>query len=202
MKKLGLLVALAMIAGSASAIYILPDSDWATATLHLHNNVPNGGLGSGVVNSSADVAGDPGYNFNVTVDEINDSGAGYFYGFVEMLVTYPSVAGDLISMEVRNDSAAAGAQYFIVAYMDDGDDVTVFNRLASAGQGLITAGNTSTMTLDVTGRSVTGISLWMGASTAFGGTTIDTTVIPEPATFGLVAAFGGVLLFVRRRFKR
>ena len=198
MKKLGLLVALAMIAGSASAVYILPDTDWATATLYLHDNVPNGEFGSGVLNSSADVAGDPGYNFNVTVDEINDTGT-FLYGFVEMRVAYPSVPGDIISMTVQNTSATAGAQYFIIAYMDDDAD-PFQNRFASADQGLIAAGDTSTMTLDVTGRSVTGISLWMGASSAFGGTTIDTTVIPEPATFGLFAVFGGAALFVRKKF--
>jgi hypothetical protein len=31
--------------------------------------------------------------------------------------------------------------------------------------------------------------------------TVTIEVIPEPATFGLVALFGGGILFVRRNFK-
>jgi hypothetical protein len=38
--------------------------------------------------------------------------------------------------------------------------------------------------------------------TEVGDFTTLTAVIPEPATLGLIAAFGGVMLFVRRRFKR
>ena len=30
--------------------------------------------------------------------------------------------------------------------------------------------------------------------------TVDVSTLPEPATLGLVGAFGGVILFIRRRF--
>lgn len=79
--------------------------------------------------------------------------------------------------------------------------------ISGTGEVLIRAGTSASqiagwisgglMTIDGSGAAVVDVDYEL---TAFGGSGQRITVIPEPATLGLIAAFGGGLLFLRRRF--
>lgn len=100
----------------------------------------------------------------------------------------------------------------------DGNDMYTFN-LTGADQFAVTAGATYMVQIAGTvGGSGGNLVLWDkvdagtyangtygvpdGGTTTVGGRDggLAVNVIPEPATFGLVAVFGGAVLFVRRRF--
>jgi len=77
MKKLGLLLALATIAGSASATIVLNDAQWATAWT-------GGANPCTTYDGSVDVAGDPGYEFTVTAAATEDWGWGLNIGYQDI----------------------------------------------------------------------------------------------------------------------
>jgi hypothetical protein len=63
----------------------------------------------------------------------------------------------------------------------------------------------STMTVDLDQSTFSVVSIGDAQTSIFDEIRMDTelaNVIPEPATLGLVAAFGGAVLFIRRRFMR
>ena len=195
MKKLGLLVALAMIAGSASANFIATDAYWTQAALNVVDDATGSSVGS-TLDSSTDVPGDPGWEFGATVNPVNNAGS-YMYGWTEVKIDFGGVApGDIWDIELQNTSApGVSSQIFLMAY------TSTVRYSSPDSSGLLAPGGTWAYSWDLTGETdLTGIGLWMAGSPAFGGTTISTTVIPEPATFGLVAAFGGAVLFVRKKF--
>ena len=190
MKKLGLLVALALVAGSASASIILNDAQWATAADFY-------GTGTYTFNGT-DVAGDPGYEFTSTFDAtVQYGGTPAYYGFVFAGVTVPDVPADVWHLEVENTSAFTTVVVLQVVI----DGATHATTVMSPQ---IASGNTHTFDWDLTALGTTVNSLQF-ATAAFGAqdqsvTGVSTTVIPEPATLGLVAAFGGAVLFIRKKF--
>jgi hypothetical protein len=82
--------------------------------------------------------------------------------------------------------------------------------VAANGSGNLAAGGTGTISFsNSTAQDLSGIVNLTGFRTNQQGQgdsymqldTVTIEVIPEPATFGLVALFGGGILFVRRNFK-
>ncbi|RLA58945.1 MAG: hypothetical protein DRQ89_14750 [Epsilonproteobacteria bacterium] len=189
MKKLAILMGLALVAGSASATIILTDAQWASATVYGVGG-PLGTLDSIVDGSPAE--GD--IEFTVTVDATLDGG-GYTYGFVEVEVPMGGIAGDVWELYVENTSAAASSQIFMAAVTNgvrvDGGPSTGIMGAGDAAQ---------TLSWDMSAlTSIDSLTLWMAAAPVLGGTTI-TTMVPEPATFGLMALLGGGMLWIRKRF--
>jgi hypothetical protein len=82
--------------------------------------------------------------------------------------------------------------------------------MAANGSGILTAGGTGTIAFsDTVAQDLTAVTNLKSFRTRQQGQgdsymeldTVTIEVIPEPATFGLVALFGGGILFVRRNFK-
>ena len=189
MKKLGLLVALAMVAGSASAVIILDDTDWATAADFF-------GTGTYTFNGT-DVAGDPGYEFTSTFDATIEYASPTYYGLVYAGVPVASIPADVWHLEVENTSAFTTVVILQVVI----DSATHATTVVSPQ---IAAGATHTFDWDLTVLGTTVQSLQF-ATAAFGGqgqaiTGVSTTVIPEPATLGLFSVFAGAALFIRKKF--
>ncbi|VGO22891.1 PEP-CTERM sorting domain-containing protein [Pontiella sulfatireligans] len=84
----------------------------------------------------------------------------------------------------------------------DGDSISLFTSAVDAGN--ITWDSSSTTMLtenwDVSYTNGTGSILFVDYNDATAGSTTMWAAIPEPATLGLVAAMGGIMLMVRRAF--
>ncbi len=97
------------------------------------------------------------------------------------------------------------------AVIDGGDGValsSIATQIASVQ--VTTADGVPTGDADVysvsvdlsTGTGHTGETLWLQLESVSGKDYFDNVTIPEPATFGMLAMFGGGILFIRRRLKR
>jgi hypothetical protein len=94
-----------------------------------------------------------------------------------------------------------------IAYMSGDASITVntFFTFREEGTGTIYMADSSMLTVagDKTGLANDRIIASLGGesiSASYDGSSTTFTVIPEPATLGLVAAVGGAVLFIRRRF--
>ena len=109
MKKLGILVALALVAGSASATIVLDDSQWSTLGFDTAIGA------AGTLDSSVDIAGDPGYQWTATVEDVIPLEVApsvfYYYGFVNIANDTTSLGvgstPDVWIAEFNNPGAAA-----------------------------------------------------------------------------------------------
>ena len=190
MKKLGILMALAMVAGSASAAIILDDADWANAATFY-------GTGAYTFNGT-DVAGDPGYEFTSTFDATIQYGAtSTYYGLVFAGVPVANIPADVWHLELENTSTFATVVVLQVVIDDATHTTTVMSPQ-------IASGATYTFDWDLTELGTTVQNLQF-ATAAFGVqnqaiTGVSTTMIPEPATLGLFSVFAGAALFIRKKF--
>ncbi len=152
-----------------------------------------------------DASGTPGYDYTPL-----RSGA-YVYGTPSVLVLSDISATfatyDLIVYGAGYDGAAGGNQgaytvggttYYMQktttdnatlvqsSDIDSADGVDVGNYVVFSGL----SGDIQTLTVSA-----------LNGSTGIGGIQVVGTVIPEPATLGLVAVFGGATLFIRRKLR-
>lgn len=174
MKKLGRVVALAMVAGSASAAIILSDTQLATATNFY-------GTGTYTFNST-DVAGNPGYEFTTSFDAT----IGYqdppiaYYGLVFAGIPVPDIPADTWQFEVENTSAAHDTVVILQVVIDG---VTHPTTVLSP---TLAPGDTYTFNWDLTalGSTVNNLQFSTGAFGAQGAPVsgVSTTVIGPPIT--------------------
>ncbi|MDF7806431.1 hypothetical protein P4E94_03205 [Pontiellaceae bacterium B12219] len=156
-----------------------------------------------------------------------DGGLLNFNGPNAVLIGNGSAGTGVIDLRSGSFNAAPGGTLFIGRDNGSGTvlirgGVAVFGLLptfdAVSGDGSIDfadkiGGGVSDGTLTITGADTTyyqglysaGDLTFQGANTETFGDVFEVTgstlsVIPEPATLGLVAAFGGAVLFIRRRF--
>ena len=180
------------MAGSASADIILDDAKWATCTNNFYNT------GDGTI-SGADVTGDPGYEFTSSARATVDVGLGtdLYAAFVFSTVTrfFPLLAADIWHLDLKNTSAF-DTQVTLQVVMVGSED------RYSTDSGLIAPGATYTFDWDLTALGET-VDRFEFSTAALGPQdtmveNISTTVIPEPATQGLIIVFGGLLIIIRR----
>ena len=213
MKKLGILVALALVAGSASATIVLDDSQWATLGFDMAIG------GAGTLDSSVDIAGDPGYQWTATVEDVIPlevaPGVFYNYGLVRIANDTASLGvsttPDVWTAEFHNPGAAAvgGVMSAYVTGTTNGIAFTGFINRPETDY-LLNPGASATLSWDLTQTqdyggvpliitSVDKLGLMIAGGTDFGGNTVTLEVIPEPATLGMVGILGGAMLWIRKR---
>ena len=197
MKKLGLLVALAMIAGSASAALILSDADWASTYKYTDGGVADGFTGAGTLDSVVDGSGAMDVEISVTVDAFRDSGAGYNFGTVYTMVDLAApVAGTVWNFDVQRITDIVSI--WPIALVDGGGFVQ-----GDIGTAYSLDGSVESFSYDLSGHTtIESVGLIIFAAQA--GIGVDgpqaTIAVPEPATFGMMALVGGGILFIRKKF--
>ena len=211
MKKLLTMIALAAVAGSASAALIGFEAE-------------SGTLGSSFDPAIADAAASGG---QYITSEVNDTGApGASHNMVTYSVTfaeadtydlygriYIGAAGSL------DDSFHYGSDFATTSWVKvNGIDITQPNGVAIEEYVWVNLSDftgtfgTPGVTFTVAGAGVETFQIAgrenglrfdgfaFGTSTETFSDAQLTAAIPEPATLGLVAAFGGTILFIRRTF--
>jgi hypothetical protein len=104
-------------------------------------------------------------------------------------------------------TSALGSALTMVTTWDFVNDTVSYDLSGPGAAGLGTTSWTAAAGVDLSASVGTVQAIQMKTSSTFtswmdlDSVTIETTAIPEPATFGLVALFGGGILFVRRNFK-
>ena len=102
-----------------------------------------------------------------------------------------TIAGSALSQQTGAGSPDMNYLDFSLVYDAGTGDATLF-------EGATTIGVMNTHTINGTDRVIFGAYSGAGqGSTTWNEVTID--AIPEPATLGMVAAFGGAILFIRRK---
>ncbi|MEN8254494.1 MAG: PEP-CTERM sorting domain-containing protein [Verrucomicrobiota bacterium] len=197
MKRLAILIALALVAGTASANIILTDAEWATAW-----ESPDG-TGSALTLPGVDIAGDPGYEFTVLANPIHDWGWGTPIGYSQAVVSMNGAALDVWDVEVKNTHATSATAVQLVGWFDDGAG-NQWNYVQSVvwSPAPLLPGQSASLSWDTTTTgysSITALGVMIVGTEAYG-PEVTVAMIPEPATFGLVGLLGGGLLFVRKRF--
>ena len=203
MKKLGLLVALAMIAGSASATLVLSDAEWANAYQQTGPDY-DPATGTGTLDGVVDGAGLGDVALSATIDATTAHPAGFNYGWIYVMTDLAApVAGDTYSIRLDN-AGGTFIQVMLTAIVDGGTYVqndgiiSVFDQ-AFGG----TEPQQQMASFDLSAFStIESVGLIIFAPQAgVGGGNQPTLAVPEPATFGLLALMGGGILFVRRNFR-
>ncbi len=134
----------------------------------------------------------------ITGDYLNLMIAGGPYNGSSLTLNNLTVGQQYAVQLWANDSRTAGIGRTTIYSDGNGNSVTLDQNTTDAvggpGQfviGTFTADATGTQLINVAGGAGTGISMFNA---------IQVRAIPEPATLGMVAAFGGAILFIRRRF--
>lgn len=210
--SLAALVTAALFAGSASAVPItLDDAQWGSMDIATPNPYFVGTI------TGSDIAGDPGYNWDMNV--VKPTGSPYPYGLLNIGAETSTMGltvtpGDEWSVEFENPMASAYMGVLLTAYVVDGSGTSrwVSQPYADPAETIITAGQTKTVSWDLlsgidpstqTGVAISSISqlgLTFIGDADGGGEALSLQVIPEPATLAMVGLFGGGLLVVRRLF--
>ena len=186
MKKLGILLALAMVAGSASANIILTDVNWATYTTS----------SGGTLDSINDMAGDPGTQLVITPD--STGGWSAHIGYMPFNETTGVFAGEVWEATfTTNDDYAIYVEQVVFldgwgwnpggngTWLNPSDELTFTMTIPAYG------------VLDAAGLVIANDSSWTGRAD---GVALELDVVPEPATLGLVGLLGGGILWIRKRF--
>ena len=200
MKKLGLLVALAMIAGSASATLVLSDADWAGTYKYTDGGTADSLTGAGILNSVVDGAGSGDVAITVTVDALHDGG-GFLYGIVFAMTDLAvPAAGDVWS--VRLENLGAYANVMLCALVDGGTYVQNDGVVAVFDQAIGgTEPQVQMASFDLSGHTtIESVGMLVFAPEAALGGPQATIAVPEPATLGLFSVFAGAALFIRKKF--
>lgn len=202
MKKLGILMALAMVAGAASATIIASDAIWANAYQQTGPTY-DPATGTGTIDSVVDGAGIGDVAISSTIDPLVDSGNGYNYGWVYAMTDLAApVAGDIYSVRIDNVGTTF-TQIMLSAIVDGGTYVqndgilAVFDQAAGGSNPQI-----QTASFDLSAyTSVESVGMIIFAPQAgVAGGNQPIIAVPEPATLGMVALMGGGILFVRKKF--
>ena len=202
MRKIGLLVALAMVAGSASATLVLSDAEWANAYQQTGGAFDTA-TGTGTIDSVVDgpLLGDVA--ISSTIDPLTAHPDGYSYGWVYAMTDLAApVAGDTYSVQIDNVGTSF-VQIMLTAIVDGGTYVqndgvlTVFDAAVGGSNPQIQIASFD-LSVHASIESVGMIIFAPQAGVAGGNQPV--IAVPEPATLGLVAAFGGAVLFVRKKF--
>ena len=203
MKKLGLFVALAMITGSASATLVLSDAVWANAYQLTDGGGPiDVATGTGTLDSVMDGPSLGDVAITTTVEAKADGG-GFLYGWMYTMTDLAApVAGDIYSVQIENVGATY-ANVMLCAIVDGGTYVqndgilVVFDAAIGGGNPQLQVASydlSAYGTIDSVGMVI------FAPQVGVGGGPTSSLAVPEPATFGLVAAFGGAVLFIRKKF--
>ena len=186
MKKLGILIALAMVAGTASANIILDDATWAFYATS----------SGGTLDAIVDLPGDPGTQLQITPD--STGGWSAHIGYIPFNETTGAYAGLVWEATFQNndDYAIYVEQVMFIdgwawtpggngQWMYPGDTVTYTQTIPAYG------------VLDAAGLVIANDSSWTGRAD---GVQLQLDVVPEPATFGLLGLLGGGIIWIRKRF--
>jgi len=189
MKKLGLLLALALIAGSASANIVLTDAQWSMAA------EADDGMGSALTLPGTDFYGDPGYRFEATIVPHSDWGWGSLVGYTQVSVGMGGAAPDTWQAIVKNTHATSSVRVQLVGWVST-------NGVAGGGEWIyqqtgiwtpeLAPGESYTLNWDIaawdvldnwvpTGDLPTAIDslALMIAGTAAGGTNLSVSILAE-----------------------
>ncbi len=200
MKKTGILLALAMVAGSAAATIVFDDAThWANAW------EAAGNAGSTLTIPGTDIAGDPGYEFTVNANADQDWGWGTLLGYSQAVVSMGGAAVDTWEVEVKNTHATSATIVQLVGWTSDnagGGDWTYAQSVVWSAT--LNPGDSQVLSWDIAATVPAAVSLdalgVMIVGTAAYGTEVTVAMIPEPATLGMVALLGGSILWIRKKF--
>lgn len=201
MKKTGILLALAMVAGSASATIIFDDAThWANAW------EATGNSGSVLTIPGTDIAGDPGYEFTVNANPTEDWGWGTLVGYSQAVVSMGGAAVDTWEVEVKNTHATSATAVQLVGWTSDnagGGDWT-YAQSGVWSPVPLNPGESVVLSWDIAATVPAAVSLdalgVMIVGTEAYGTEVTVAMIPEPATLGMMTLLGGGILFIRKKF--
>lgn len=202
MKKLAVMTTLALIAGSASANFVLSDAEWGnlgqytdgSAGLYTSNGTVNsisdGPLGMGDIAVEATVSS---YLFN--------SDLGIYYGAVWLTNSISGQAGDVWDVQISNpnNNFMYIQQFAIIngGTETNGTELAIFDQALGGSNP-----NTQALSFDLSGAtSIDSVGFIMyGSSLGSPGMATVDMVIPEPATLGMIVFLGGGMIWIRKRF--
>ncbi|MEN8254493.1 MAG: hypothetical protein ABFR33_03380 [Verrucomicrobiota bacterium] len=172
-------VSLSVVPGlSLPMLPVLYDADWATAWEGGGNDA-----GSTVTLPGTDIVGNPGYQFDVTVNPTEDWGWGSLLGFKEIAVSMPSnTASGVWRATVKNTHATSTVRAQLFGWLSTtpgGGDWTYTQSGIWTAE--LAPGTSQALEWDVAASApyIDALAL-MVAGTAAGGADVSLSVVPDP----------------------
>lgn len=158
------------------------------------------GNGPFTIQNLAGIANGEGFTFDLTVSAVSGNGDGY----VDFSSQRPLLDADSgvtransLTITVSDLQLAAGQTYGGIVAVDRYDNLGGDDWVVN-GETISDRGNNVALGAAIMGpMTITAVDDGSNGNSRLEG--FDIEVIPEPATLGMVAAFGGAILFIRRK---
>lgn len=204
-----------LVLGASSSIHDLLDINGGTLTID--NALGGVGLnGAGLLKLQSGTFQTTGPSVGTFANDFEISGGTVDIASQTLFTGNLSIIGDVADISIVNFNGSNGGNLNYVmgengiSLIDSSASWSHLNNTVISVDGSAYTGGTGTFTLFKSGNlasmssdydNVTGFTGGLSGSISQEGNTVVLTVIPEPATLGLIAAFGGGILFIRRMFQ-